>query len=402
MPLSLESRFLLESLRNSIGGGSGPPTLDTAEQLDSERLLSAAHFHRAVPLAYKTFSKLDPKHFPVPIVEHFRRHVNVITFRSLQLTAEMLRLLGLLEGEGIPSVAFKGPVLSLQAYGDPFTRQFDDIDILVSLPDFDRSRSFLCSHGYTDNGVLTHACNLFHYERRTAVDLHRWVLGPLGFSGSTSLTMDSQSLLARAADLTFQEHRIRTLQTEDQLLALCIHGAKHAWERWIWLFDIAALIARQPLLDWDQLAKRAHEYALAEPVYLSLRLTETVCGRTLPPGALKGLGVRPAIEKLIPPLHSAIVQDPNALRSNLRRYLLPFQTLTTSRDKRGYFFRLLRKRILPTPADHELLRLPRHLRFLYFVVRPWRLLYKYGSDVAGYAVLKLRRSRSPMNEADKP
>jgi hypothetical protein len=280
-------------------------------------------------------------------VEDFRRDVNAITLGALQLTAEMLRLLSLLEAEGISTVAFKGPVLSLQAYGDPFARQFGDIDLLVSVPDFDRARSCLCSHGYIDNGTVTHACNLFNYERRTAVDLHRWVLGPLGFSGSTWVTMDSESLLARSIELTFQEHRIRTLQTEDLLLALCIHGVKHGWERWIWLFDIAALIARQPQLDWDQLTKRAHEYAITEPVYLSLRLTETVCGSALPPSVLKGLGVRPAIERLIPSLNSAIVQDPNALRGNLRKYLLPLQTLTKGGDRRKYLLRLLKERIAP-------------------------------------------------------
>jgi hypothetical protein len=397
MPLSLESRFLLESLRISIGGGAGSLNLDAGGQLDSERLLSAAHFHRVAPLAYKTLSQLNPKHFPAPIVEHFRRDVNAIALRSLQLTAEMLRLLRLLEAEGIPTVAFKGPVLSLQAYGDPFLRQFDDIDLLVPLPEFDRTRSFLVSHGYTDNGVLTHACNLVHYQRRTAVDLHRWVLGPLGFSGSTWVTMDSESLLARSVDLTFQEHRIRTFQTEDLLLALSIHGAKHAWERWIWLFDIAALIARNPLLDWDQLTKRSQEYAITEPVYLSLRLTETVCGRALPPGALKGLGVRPAVEKLIPALNSAIVQDPDVLRSNLRKYLLPFQTLTKGSDKCHYLLRLLKRRITPTGADHSAINLPPYLEFIYFAIRPLRLLYKYGSNMAGYVTLRLRWNRNPEN-----
>jgi hypothetical protein len=395
MPLSLETQFLLETLRSFIGGDLGSLRLDTAEQLDSKRLLSAAQFHRVAPLAYKTLSKLNPKHFPAPIVEQFRPSVNAIGLRSLQLAAEMLRLLSLLKAEGIPTVAFKGPVLSLQAYGDPFMRQFDDIDLLVPLPEFDRTRSFLCSHGYTDNGEVTHACNLFHYERRTAVDLHRWVLGPLGFSGSTWVTMDSESLLARSVDLNFQEHRIRAMQTEDLLLALCIHGVKHGWERWIWLFDIAALIARQPLLDWDQLTKRSQEYAITEPVYLSLRLSETVCGSALPPGALKGLGVRPAIEKLIPALHSAVVQDPNVLRSNLRKYLLPLQTLTKGSDKRNYLLRFLKDRITPTNADHNAIDLPPYLEFMYFAIRPLRLLYRYGSNMAGYVTLRLRWNRNP-------
>jgi hypothetical protein len=301
----------------------------------------------------------------------------------------MLRLLNLFEAENIPTVAFKGPVLSMDAYGDPFVRQFDDIDLLVRTSDFERSRAFLRSQGYTDHGVLTHACGLTHSQRRVALDLHRWILGPIGFAGTRWVTITTESLLARSGHLSFRGHSIRAFRMEDQLLVLCIHGAKHAWQRWIWLFDIGALIARNPLLDWDDLAKRAQEFGIVEPVYLSLRLTETVCGRALPPGALKLLRVRPAIEELVSPLNAAIVQDPDALRSALHRYLLPFQTLRSGRDKRKYFWRLLKERMALTSADRSMLSLPRYLEFLYFAIRPIRLTWQHGAKAIGYTFRKL-------------
>jgi hypothetical protein len=42
------------------------------------------------------------------------------------------------------------------------------------------------------------------------------------------------------------------LCTEDELLLDCIHSAKHFWERFMWIADVAALVSRQKDIDWDR------------------------------------------------------------------------------------------------------------------------------------------------------
>ena len=46
------------------------------------------------------------------------------------------------------ALAYKGPVLALQAYGNVQSRAFQDIDLLVRLGDFQRVRSALLASGY--------------------------------------------------------------------------------------------------------------------------------------------------------------------------------------------------------------------------------------------------------------
>jgi hypothetical protein len=43
---------------------------------------------------------------------------------------------------------------------------------------------------------------------------------------------------------------LQTFSVEDTLLMLCVHGAKHFWERLIWLQDIAGLASSQSI-DWE-------------------------------------------------------------------------------------------------------------------------------------------------------
>lgn len=397
MSLSLESRFLLDTLRASTGDSAVQPQLEQAEQLNPRRLLSAAQFHGVSPLVYKAITTLDSKCVPSQISDLFRQDVRHITLRLMQMTRELLDLLGLLEKEKIPTIAFKGPTLSIQAYGSPFMRQSGDLDLLVREEDLARACSILASQGYKDTSEVAHARNLLHPTRGVAVDLHRWVSGPVGFAESAEpLDIDSGSLFERSDHFIYQERRIRAFRIEDLLLVLCIHAAKHAWEKWIWLFDIQALITRHPELDWDQLSRRAHELRIAQPVYLSLRLTETICGSHLPPSALRALNPRPEIERLIRPLHSDIVQDPSFLRSRMRTEFLPFQTLATIREKTAYGVWLLKRRMAPNRADLSSLRLPPYLHFLYVLTRPLRLMFNYGKEATGYIAFRLfsiRKSR---------
>lgn len=392
MPLSLESKFLMDSLRAAAGSNPEWPGPGVAERVDAGRLLSTAHFHGVVPLAYRAISTLDSTRVPEEILHRFRADVTVNTFRSLQLTGEMFKLLDALEAEGVNAVTFKGPTLSMQAYGDPCTRQPGDLDILVGEGDLEKACSVLSSQGYTDTSEVPHARNFLHTERRMAVDLHRYISGPIGFAGSKQLAIDPQSLLDRADYFFYHKRRLRTFRIEDLLLILCIHGAKHTWEKWIWLFDMHALIMRHPEIDWSQLSRRSQDLGVAEPVYLSLRLSQTICGTVLPPGSLKELGSGGGIERLVRPLHDEILQDPDPLRNEMRTYLLPFRTLGTLREKAAYSYWLLKRRITPTSADSNSLRLPPYLQFLYFLTRPLRLIYSYGANVAKYVVFRLGQS----------
>jgi putative nucleotidyltransferase-like protein len=43
---------------------------------------------------------------------------------------------------------------------------------------------------------------------------------------------------------------VMTLSPEDLLVYLCAHGAKHVWEKLIWIVDVAGLINRHSDPDW--------------------------------------------------------------------------------------------------------------------------------------------------------
>ena len=77
------------------------------------------------------------------------------------------------------------------------------------------------------------------------------------------------------------EQQIPALSIEDELLLISIHGAKHFWERLLWIADVAALITHNAI-DWDRAAAIAREADAQRMLRLALLLAKNVAGATLP------------------------------------------------------------------------------------------------------------------------
>ncbi len=74
---------------------------------------------------------------------------------------------------------------------------------------------------------------------------------------------------------------VPVLSLEDELVLICVHGAKHFWERLMWIADVAALISRQPM-DWDRVLAVANEVGAQRMLRLGLRLAADLLGAELP------------------------------------------------------------------------------------------------------------------------
>jgi len=75
-------------------------------------------------------------------------------FLSLRLTAELFGLLGCSVRRALGPCG-KGPVLAVQAYGDPAMRSYGDLDMLVRQGDIRRATELMSAAGYAPTVSLT-------------------------------------------------------------------------------------------------------------------------------------------------------------------------------------------------------------------------------------------------------
>jgi len=99
------------------------------------------------------------------------------------MSAELIRIMKLLEENDIDALAFKGPALAQMAYGDITLRQYSDLDVLTKKEDIYQIDALLKAQGYERLLALTpvqektwikyaHDMGLIHYPKGVHFEMH--------------------------------------------------------------------------------------------------------------------------------------------------------------------------------------------------------------------------------------
>ncbi len=225
-----------------------------------------------------------PEHISAELQEFTQQNLR----KNLRLTGELIVLLRQLSEKSINAIAFKGPTLAALAYGNLGLREFGDLDLLIAKTDFMKTQDLLITQGYQPEILLNESqaaafvesCNVmafWHSQKEVSIELH-WELSPKYLPFSPDLEKLRQRMVASYPG----GQKVMTLSPEDLLVYLCAHGAKHVWERLIWIADVAGLIHRHSNLDWRKILDLAVEQRCERVLLLGLRLARDVAGAALP------------------------------------------------------------------------------------------------------------------------
>lgn len=262
-----------------------------ARRLDWETVLKWAGYHHVMPLLYWHVIDLDHDDVDTEVLEDLRTRSRGIAARNLNLTLELISILGSLEAAGAPGVIWKGPALAYALYPSPELRTFLDLDIILRPEDRHRARTVLNERGYrapTDAfldenelfGKGSHDATLWNPETGISVDLH-WGLVPR----YRAPVADFRLLWSQSTSCTVLGSELRVLEPGIHLLALCAHGAKHApfpWPALKWITDVEAYLRTYPPEWWGPVLERARKEGCLRMVLLGLALAEDVLGAPLP------------------------------------------------------------------------------------------------------------------------
>jgi putative nucleotidyltransferase-like protein len=206
-------------------------------------------------------------------------------FSSLKMSAELFRLLDRFASEGIGALVIKGPVLAVQAYGDPAMRSYGDLDLLVRQRDIRCATELMIAAGYgaqvpvsaIDAGKIPGQYLFRRPDSQLLVELHNdFTLRYF------PRRLPLEKFFARQIRVQLDAREVHALSLEDELVLISVHGAKHLWERLIWIADIAALVSRQTGIDWQRVADSAKEVQAQRMLHTGLRLALDLLKAQLP------------------------------------------------------------------------------------------------------------------------
>ena len=202
------------------------------------------------------------------------------------MSAELIRIMKLLEENGIEALAFKGPTLAQAAYGDITLRQYSDLDILVDENDAYMAGKLMSESGHTailplkilSNATCLHTAKDFSFMSKGGVhtELH-WKL----FEKKYAIAIMSCATEKKCQSVIINGKTVRTPQNELLLVYLCLHGAKHAFERIEWICDIDRLV-RSTEVCWDEAIAIAEQSRSKRSFYLGLSLAQSLFHTPLP------------------------------------------------------------------------------------------------------------------------
>ena len=313
-------------------------------------------------------------------------HVTLRSFRdriaqkNLYLAAEMLRLSGRFRAEGMIATPYKGPLLAAQAYGDFGLRQFVDLDFAIRQRDLPRATALLAADGYNavfgaitadESRQSTHSEYQFRrpagnviVEMQTEVTL-RYFPRPLDFD----------ALEGRVTRVAFAGGETLSFSPEDTLILLAVHGAKHFWERLLWIADIAELSQATPGIDWAKLFSLAEQMGVSRMVNLALYLADAMLEAPLP----SDVGAKILRDAAAKKLGDQICEQFSMSASAQMPVFARFGFRVASRDSFWAGMRFaLRLATSPTEPDRADAPLPEQMSGMRRWLRPVLLMKRYG------------------------
>lgn len=343
-----------------------------------EKLMGLAEDHGVMPLLAAALRQLRSESVPDEIrAEMIERQRAQLLF-TLRISAELFRLIERFAAQNIGLLVVKGPALAMQAYGDAAMRSYGDLDLLVRHADIAAATKLMTDAGYEAHvpssaiaaGKVPGQYMFRQREAKLLVELHndrtmRYYPRPLPI----------EELFARQVSMAMDGRDVPAPCVEDHLVLICIHGAKHFWERLQWIADVAALVARQPDLDWERATESARQVGAETMLHAGLRLAADVLQTTLPAGVAarveSNASAKSMTEQALRWLPAAGYAPPS----------LPQRALFRMRMRGGWASGtsyLLRMLVSPTEEDWSANGSePR--RLLDAVRRPFRLAKKYGT-----------------------
>ena len=351
---------------------------ELARSVDWARLLVLAQEHGVLGHLAVRSRELDDPLVPAEIRQTLLDGHRAQVFSMLRMSAELFRLLEIFKTNDIPAIVVKGPVLAMQAYGDPTLRSYGDLDLLVRQRDIRRATEVLLGRGYQaavplsaiDGGKIPGQYLFSKPDAKLMVELHNdFTLRYF------PRRLPLEEFFERRIFVRLDTHESPALAVEDELVFICIHGAKHLWERLLWIADVAALVTRQSGIDWQETKKTAKKVGAERMLHTGLRVASDLLHASLPDAVLADVQADAGAGKLAACVCSWLGAANNSTPSIVARAAFRLRMRGNGFSAPAY---LLRLSLSPTEEDWKQGAAEGRHGFLDALRRPFRLVRKYG------------------------
>lgn len=364
-----------------------------ALSLDWDYIKSFCFRNKVVPLVWKSLEQINSSAVPPETLAWYSRRYKSNTFNNILFASKLSEIIEAFLAEELAVIPFKGATLAISAYDNIGLRIFCDQDILIDEKNADKAIALLNKLGYNQQNLIPNPENqpyissavfienqknqkslvfarkgdLLDYKN-FFIELH-WSLS----DHSMPLNVDFDSLWKNRTYIELSGKKVPQFSPEDLLVYLCFHGSTHCWFNLKWVCDVNELICANPQLDWQKVRDIANKWNCRRMLYLGLSLSQNLLDTAIPGDIAKDVQQDNTVKNLS---EQAIDLLLNTAKDDFSTYLFLLNCRERIRDKLAY---LIATSLTPNEKDWHFLKLPKYLHYLYYLVRPYRLLF-YKTD----------------------
>lgn len=332
--------------------------------------------HGVLPLVYHTLKNYQ-QYIPKDIFQQIQSINLDIVKQNMLMTSELIKVMKLLAENGIEAIAFKGPTLAQMAYGDITLRQYSDLDILLRKDDIYTIYNLL-KKDYTRNLELkplqeeiwfkyAHDLGLTNNKNGVHIEFH-WSM----LDTDHPISLKNIDFFKDMDIVDIKNRKVNIISNEKFLIYLCIHGAKHLFERIEWVIDIDRFIRAQKL-DWNKILKIVEKDNSKKFFILGLYKSNILYDTPIPKE------FRKYFDDDIKSVSNHIFSGWNRQKefNNKTNLKYRLKLFVSNKDKLSYIYKIYLK---PTFTEYWYITFPKPLYFLYYPLRQYLLVKKYFFD----------------------
>jgi len=373
-PHSLEARLLLCCARLKMDDEAIEVATELIRQgVNTSDLAQLANNHRVLPLLSYSLQKNSSLPISPSAQQQLQLSAQRYAMQNMVLTKTLTDVITQLASIEVKAIPFKGPVLALMAYNNLALRQIGDLDLLVDRKDSAAVVALLTKQGYRQTVDVPWETHLDSPDGRHNLDIHHDVVPQhlSCFAEETALWKDltSVQLLGKTVE-TFSPERL--------LFVLCLNGTKEKWCKLNRICDIAALVQTQSL-GWPAVMAEAKQRGCQRLIKIGLLLAHQLLSAPLSESVCRWIESDRTAQRLAHQLQTDLFASHPVEVGEVQRSFFHIRTRERLPDKLKTLIGLLNHSgwLTPTPNDYNAFPLPHYLSFLYYVIRPLRVIKKY-------------------------
>jgi hypothetical protein len=350
------------------------------KELNWDVLLDLADDHGVQALVASRLDEISFAGVPSAAREKLQIRMRAQHLFTLSMTAELFRILKVFSGSRIDTILVKGPVISLLAYGDPAVRSYVDLDLLLRHRDIQTATRRMLKIGFQSDvpeSAIQAGKIPGEYLFRRAGTQHIVELHSEHTFRYYPKPMRIDELFTRSRKILLDGREVPALSLEDELVLNCIHGAKHFWERLMWVSDVAAIVSKHREMDWQKAKQAAADVGAARLLRIGIQLAALVLRVQMPSPLATEIQKDRASEILCRRIQGWLPYAGSAPPSLPARAMFRLKMAGGGLTGAAYLMRLS---LSPTQEDWVEGAQERRSWLRDALRRPFRLFRKYGSS----------------------